>query len=435
MTYSGNIVDNDFFLISNGTVNLKVSATILAQYINGKEPAPSGVTTNILDTDFFLIADGTVNYKISANDLANYVNTHSSQPSQPSPPTSSSGGAQRINAGASWGGFEDTAGGPCNPMSWDGSSDFYVAIGAFSIRDPVGDNVVNTGGIFLTSDSFNFSKVSSSNPSLNRVAISPDGTPGVMVGLDITAGSKNGVSQPSSLERSTDFGSNWTTVYSSSSSVYINTRGKGSEMMAIEHTSGSSVFSSDEGATWAGAGSVGSAGTIIKSLVPSRDPASSTWFATTYDKIFRTTDNGATWSNATTRTGTGPGLNNADVSTEVDSGAPGSGTWIAVVYRAGIKRTTNDGATWTTIPSPSGGIVWAVSYNETTSTWAMVDHKGLIHISKDDGVTWTQWVGVDYVESGAELTWLEDTNELHLRTYTPTSSGRTGNVSFIISGP
>lgn len=76
------LIDTDLLIISDlGGTNYKITADLLAQYVNAKAPIP-GMSTNILDTDVFLISDtSSVNYKISADALAQYINTHPSAPS------------------------------------------------------------------------------------------------------------------------------------------------------------------------------------------------------------------------------------------------------------------------------------------------------------------------------------------------------------------
>lgn len=99
---------------------------------------------------------------------------------------------------------------------------------------------------------------------------------------------------------------------------------------------------------------------------------------TTSGTLFRSTDNGLTW-------------------TEVDSQFNGmitrvqtneSGIWIAVGAGGQMLRSINNGLTWTPVVSGAPGTLRDVRYGD--GVWVTAGDNGFIAVSTDDGVTWNE---------------------------------------------
>lgn len=67
----------------------------------------------------------------------------------------------------------------------------------------------------------------------------------------------------------------------------------------------------------------------------------------------------------------------------------GNGVWVAVGYSGWVGRSTDDGASWTTVDAGFGtSSVYGVAYAD--GAWVAVGAAGKIATSADDGATWTQ---------------------------------------------
>lgn len=207
--YTGNILDSDTILVADGATNFKVTAAILAEYINSK--TPTGVATNILDSDLFLIADGGTNYKINAADLAEYVNAKA-------PATSSD---------VKW--YNGTADGNISGpvLQIPGSNKIWLA---------------NDGNLLVSTDSGATFSAATPNPSISSWI------PG-----DYNTGMALAIGTNGKLYKTADYAASWTEVngLSASGDTWHRTAYGGSgRWMATASNGTDLVYSSDNGDTW-----------------------------------------------------------------------------------------------------------------------------------------------------------------------------------------
>lgn len=254
--YTGNILDSDTILVADGATNFKVTAAILAEYINSK--TPTGVATNILDSDLFLIADGGTNYKINAADLAEYVNAKA-------PPAASSD--------VTWynGAADGNTSGPV--LQIPGSDKIWLA---------------NGGNLRVSTDSG--ATFSAASPNL---AVSTWIPGEYNTGMALALGT-NG-----KLYKTADYAASWTEVNGGSASgdtwKSIAYGGSG-RWMAVGSNSLDLVYSSDNGDTWTD-GTLGLAGSRAIYLGANRhNNVFYVGSSSSSDNAKYTTDGGVTWS-------------------------------------------------------------------------------------------------------------------------------------------
>lgn len=119
------------------------------------------------------------------------------------------------------------------------------------------------------------------------------------------------------------------------------------------------------------------------------DPTSaSTVYAGTVDHVYKSTDRGLTWSPVFT----GPGHSFVNA-LAVDPGNP-QVVWAAMTF-GGVKKSTNGGATWTTVtgsipmgPAPSSVVAIAV-HPASSNTVLMLGMDG-VYRTTDGGTSWSQ---------------------------------------------
>jgi photosystem II stability/assembly factor-like uncharacterized protein len=112
---------------------------------------------------------------------------------------------------------------------------------------------------------------------------------------------------------------------------------------------------------------------------------STLFFATSYDGVYKSTDNGSTWTSS--NTGMGP----KDVRALI---VTGSSSLMAGAYYAGVIRSTNTGASWNRSVSgfPSGSSVTGLY--SSGSTVLAGTHDGVFR-SLNNGLTWNKLTGTN----------------------------------------
>lgn len=172
------------------------------------------------------------------------------------------------------------------------------------------------------------------------------------------------------IHRSVDAGGSWQPVTRGSTDYYFGVTGSGATVVAVG-LGGSVRRSTDGGANWAAAanyaGGLCGIGHIDSTFIALGDRGTG----------LRSTDGGANWSPFTAEL----------VLRDWKCGVWGSGSTIIAAGGRTILRSTDAGASWTTIlTSPAGNLqgVWGIG-----STVVAVDASGDIFRSEDGGATWS----------------------------------------------
>ncbi len=118
------------------------------------------------------------------------------------------------------------------------------------------------------------------------------------------------------------------------------------------------------------------------------------WFGTTHGRIFKSSDNGLTWTVANTpwfTTATNPTTNNVSKIRMVDAMNGLAARYNATTKRYVVARTTDGGATW--LPLTTSGAMFAADFDNVpgTSLYVSVGSATQYHgssMSNDGGATW-----------------------------------------------
>ncbi len=157
--------------------------------------------------------------------------------------------------------------------------------------------------------------------------------------------------------------------------------------------------STDNGLTWSDRGVSWSANDSDREDVYCFCVLNGDIFAGTDDGIFVSTDHGSTWNSANV------GIPKIPIGTHLPvSGLGVLGDYIfATTWSSGIFRSTNDGASWTQVNASTftfqglatvGSDVFAAAFNDEGKPWT-----GGVFVSTDNGVTW-QHADVDLPDHG-----------------------------------
>jgi photosystem II stability/assembly factor-like uncharacterized protein len=222
------------------------------------------------------------------------------------------------------------------------SGDRIYAMAADRAFDPAGSRTLLAGtkkGIFRSTDGArSWSHVSKSafDDEIQQIAFA------------LSDGKRVYARDKDTVFRSDDAGATWSQmrpdleVQSSLLGAFALASGTASADVVLASTYRKLFRSSDGAKTWAETAGI-PATARVQAIVP--DPSAKVlWAATEGEGIYRSSDGGATWTVA------GKGTENANVQALlVDSGSPG--TVYAATWMKGILRTTDGGKTWTPIGS------------------------------------------------------------------------------------
>lgn len=116
------------------------------------------------------------------------------------------------------------------------------------------------------------------------------------------------------------------------------------------------------------------------------DPGNTSTIYVGYDRIWKSTNDGVTWTDPS-----GSALSGANLLQYIDV-APSNGNYIYVTDYSKIWRSTNGGTSWTQVGDPGSSIRWIeIDPQDETRLWACVNHK--VYESTDSGASWTNISG------------------------------------------
>lgn len=236
------------------------------------------------------------------------------------------------------------------------SSELFLSAGSNSATPPAGSF------LFRSTDAGNsFVAVAGGLPagtSWNVVAVDPDGTGVVLVGTQARLTGTSGVASPPALYRSTDGGTNWTPVFSvpglEDQTAEVTEIAFGAGATVYAQVEFALYRSDDGGANWTGP----LFGSGHESLLP-HPVAPLTLLSGGFGGVMISTDGGAnaTALNAglttnasytSTLSGLPPAEAVATIAAESSWPAPGAALWVAT-NGGGVFRSTNDGASWSPV--------------------------------------------------------------------------------------
>jgi photosystem II stability/assembly factor-like uncharacterized protein len=194
-------------------------------------------------------------------------------------------------------------------------------------------------------------------------------------GSTLYAGTSNGV------YRSNNDGASWTPINTGLNFTWVYS------MAAIPDGAGVTLFagagrvlrSTDEGATWTIVDN-GLTSLNVRALATAPNSGGGTdLYAGTGDGVFRTNDNGGTWTNVSFI------YSQVQALEVTPTGAILAGT------EADVYRSTDGGDTWTDTNSESGALDLAINLNGASGVSLFVGGSPTgVHKSTNDGVTWNQ---------------------------------------------
>jgi len=195
------------------------------------------------------------------------------------------------------------------------------------------------------------------------------------------------------LYRSTDGGSNWSSVNNGMRTAYVTAFSFGPSSTVFAATLGGGVYqSADGGGTWAPSSAGLDVGIANSLLADATVPV--TVYAALFDGVYRSPDGGGTWQAANN------GLPVAPVSALASR--PGSPrTLLAATLGGGVFKSTDGGGTWSaSAQGLTDSFVSSIAVDPTDSLtlYAGTDHSNSasqrVFKSTDGGGTWTQ-TGLD----------------------------------------
>ncbi|MCK6511675.1 YCF48-related protein [Myxococcota bacterium] len=195
--------------------------------------------------------------------------------------------------------------------------------------------------------------------------------------VSIDFGGAVAVGTSGTILRSGDSGSTWSVVPNptpASTWLYGVFRNYATSNYIAVGEYGLSLRTADYGATWTVASP--SIGTLRSVTQSGSNNFAAAGFAS---NLVRSNDNGVSWTDASTTGSTFYGIDASD-------GTPA--TLIAVGTSGLIHRSTDSGATWSSVTAPTTSSLYAVSA-QSTSGFVTVGASGTIHYSSNNGVSWS----------------------------------------------
>ncbi|VAX17754.1 hypothetical protein MNBD_IGNAVI01-2056, partial [hydrothermal vent metagenome] len=205
----------------------------------------------------------------------------------------------------------------------------------------------NGSGIFKsTDDGTTWNKMWSAETGMNCVYVDENNT--VYVGLNYT-------STQSGIYRSNDGGNNWQKIFNETENVYAITKLSSGRILAASY--GQVFYSDDNGGTWVSTSSGLVSSTPSAFAIRNQDEV---FMSTLGYGIYKSTDNGATWTNMT---GAGPDYSCLITNSDGSMYAGTRGSW---VYKS------DDGDNWTLVNSGMGNDKYVLSLLTTKAGYLFV---------------------------------------------------------------
>ncbi len=210
--------------------------------------------------------------------------------------------------------------------------------------------------------------------------------PSAPTGYFVTVAASGGLlfaSNDQSLLRSDDEGATWTTVSDLASFQLVT---HGTQLLILKPSYGL-IESSDDGLTWNQFD-----GMWTRPPIGSVAVVGSTHLAGTYQGIFRSTDNGDTW------TASHAGIGQIYVSDIVSMGT----TFFASVPNSGVYRSTDDGQTWVLSSTGLTDLGVTCLHSDGTTLYVGTFNNG-VYRSTNQGLSWTfsGLPGIDILNLGS----------------------------------